>query len=383
MDAVKRHKFIFPVLTTLITGFFRHKFNYEYDDLRDIPDPYLLLPNHNLEMDPILVGIAAHKQIYFVASEHIMRKGILTKLLMYVFKPIIHKKGQTGISSVKDILRTLKDGSSVCLFPEGNRSFNGLTGPVVQSTGKLARSSGVPLVTYRLEGGYLSQPRWSTTLRRGRLRGRLVHIYSPEELKAMTPAEVTRAIERDLAEDAYATEAREQVPFKGRKLAYGLESAIFICPKCGKAELRSDDTSLSCVCGWSADYDEFGILTDGDGHFYTVTELDRLQKVALADKVASAGDEDELFSDEVRLFDMDDSHGVVSEETGRLSATKHGMSCCGRSFPFGELEGFAIYSRNSLIINSRTLGRFEVKSDNISFCGLKYVYLYDIVKNNA
>ena len=211
MQELKRHKIVFAILHPFISAFARWKFCYTYDSLRDVEGPYLLLPNHNLELDPIIVGVAAKHHLYFVASEHLSRKGFVTKLLNYFKKPIYHQKGRAGAHTVKEILKTLRSGTSVCLFPEGNRSFNGQSLAIPTATGKMAKRSGVKLVTYRFEGHYLTQPRWATSLRRGKLRGRLVHVYTPEELQAMTDQEDNDAIIRDLWEDAYETQAREMV----------------------------------------------------------------------------------------------------------------------------------------------------------------------------
>jgi 1-acyl-sn-glycerol-3-phosphate acyltransferase len=78
------------------------------------------------------------------------------------------------------MMRRLKKGYSVCLFPEGNRSFDGVTRPFPPSTGRVAKACGAALVTFRTEGAYLSNPRWGDTLRRGRVRGRVAGIYPPE-----------------------------------------------------------------------------------------------------------------------------------------------------------------------------------------------------------
>lgn len=125
----------------------------------------------------MLVGVASEKHLYFVASEHIMRKGFATKLLMRYLKPIIHMKGCQGINTVKQMIKTLRDGQNVCIFPEGNRSFNGLTCDFEPSIAKVARRSGAKLITYRIEGGYFTQPRWSTTLRKGKIKVLFCTLY--------------------------------------------------------------------------------------------------------------------------------------------------------------------------------------------------------------
>ena len=48
---------------------------------------------------------------------------------------------------------------------------------------------------------------------------------------------------------------------------------------------------------------------------------------------------------------------------------------------FDTLEGMAIYSRNSLILHHKDRnGHLEMKSDQIGFNALKYLYLYQLMK---
>ena len=105
MDALKRHQMVFKIIP-VIKMFLKYRFNYTFDSLKDIEGPYLLLANHNLELDPAIVGVAAGKHLYFVASEHIMRKGFGTWALMTFFKPIIHQKGKQGMNTIKEMLKT-------------------------------------------------------------------------------------------------------------------------------------------------------------------------------------------------------------------------------------------------------------------------------------
>ncbi len=378
MNALKRHRLVFKIVP-VIELFLKCRFRYKYDDLRGIEGPYLLLANHNLELDPAFVGVAAGKHLYFVASEHILRKGFGTWLLMTFFKPIIHQKGRQGMNTIKEMLKTLKDGHSVCIFPEGNRSFNGLTGDILPSIGKVARRSGAKLVTFRIEGGYLSQPRWSTTLRKGKMHGRLIREYSVEELKAMTDEQINEAICTDLYEDAYATQQKEKIAFKGKKLALGMESAIFTCPDCGRiGTLHSDADHLYCDCGFNAKYDVYGELTDANGRKYTVTELDRMQREALEKCLAVCCGDELLFEDNVTVYEIASDHTLSGSHEDRLAAYADHLEICGKKILFSDVQGLAIVSRNFLIIHIKgEEGHMELKSD-ISFSALKYLYLYNV-----
>jgi len=198
MVHLRRYQFIWHILRLIMRPFLRWKINYDAEICTE-KGPLLVLCNHNTDWDPLLLGVAFPTYMSFVASEHIFRWGFAGRLIVWLMAPISRLKGKTAADTVMTVLRRLRKGVSVAMFAEGNRSFNGLTGPIDPAAGKLARGCGASLVTYRLDGGYFTSPRWcGSGLRRGRMTGRVVHVYSPAELKAMSADEVNAAIRRDL-----------------------------------------------------------------------------------------------------------------------------------------------------------------------------------------
>lgn len=402
--AMRRHKRWFAFLHWSLTGFFVRKFGYTYDSLADVEGPYLLLANHNMELDPALVGIATKKQLYFVASEHVMRKGFLTRLLMHIFRPIIHTKGKTGTKSAMEIIKTLKKGSNVCLFAEGNRSFNGVTGEIPPATGKLAKAAGASLITYRFEGGFLSQPRFSVKARKGRIIGHLVHIYKPEELKAMSDEQMNEAIQRDLYEDAYAVQDEKMIPYEGKKLTLGIESTLFYCPVCRRFNsLHSTDDEVRCECGFTASYDRFGYLNCSDGVKRNLRDWDAEQKAALKKRYEEK--QLEPFTDTVSIRLIGSNHRPGKQYWYEITATSEGVhallvdegktnrrrlvSPASDRKPYErylkpeDLFGLAVYSRNSVnLILEENNEQFDIKGD-IGFNALKYRYLYEFVKESG
>ena len=377
---VRRHRRAWAFFKLTLTKYFVRKFRYSYDSLKEVEGPYLLLANHNMELDPALVGIAAGKQIYFVASEHIMRKGLGTWFLRTFFRPIIHTKGKTGTKSVMAIIKALKKGYNVCLFAEGNRSFNGVTGDILPSTGKLARAAGASLVTFRIEGGYLTQPRFSTSYRKGKTYGHLVHVYKPDELKKMSDDEMNEAINRDLHEDAYKTQETDRVAYKGKNLTLGIESTLFWCPACKKFEtLKSTPDEVRCsACGFTASYDEYGYLNCSDGVTRNMRDWDREQKEFLIGQFRDGtfgGFTDQVT---VRIIGADHKAGEVMN--GELRATTEGVTFAGKHYKRGYISGLAVYSRNNI---NTLFGPEEVQYDlrgDLGFNALKYYYLYQETK---
>lgn len=368
-----------------------------------------------MDIDPLFVGAAAYNQIYFVATENVMQKGRLSKLLARYLNPIIHQKGRAGLRSTMEMLRTMKGGASVALFPEGNRTFNGLTWSIPFATAKLAKKSGVKLVTVRLEGGYLTQPRWGHGFRKGRVFCRLVNVYEPADLKAMSDDEVYQHMCDDLRENAFERQneiaAAEGAPvsFKGKDPAYGLETALFMCPECGAmSALTSDSDSVRCTCGHKATYLPTGFFEGG--RFQTMLEWDQWQhaelmkllregteptaEVAVADDAAAesaageAASEAEpsvrrlLFADQVTAKLIGENHEIAKSIAGEVRAYTDGFGFVPKSgeevlFAYEDIVGVGLFLRNTLIAHvGKDALHYELNGAE-SFNALKYKYVYE------
>lgn len=376
----KRHLRAYMFFRALLKPIFSWWYNFHAEEAPALEGPYLLLANHNLDLDPVIISFSFRDLIYFVASEHIFRVGIASWLLKRYFAPISRLKGTADISTVKDVLRRLRAGMRVCIFAEGNRSFNGLTATIPSSTGRLAKTSGVPLVTYRFEGGYLTMPRWAYSKRKGRMRGSVVNVYSVEDLAQMSAEEINAAIAADLSEDAYARQAVEQLPYRGKRLAEGLEHSLFICPRCeGIDSLRGEGNRFSCECGLETTYDEYGYL-HGE-RYSTVTEWDQWQLERLASLAASAGDE-RLFHDQaIELREVRSNHTSEAIYRGSVEMYKDRLQCGEIQFNLAEIASMQIYGRSTITFNyGRT--HYEILSSE-RFCGRKYLELYKQIRGKA
>ncbi len=305
MKSLYWHRFIYRILKFIVTPFLKKKLNYSYKKVKPANSPYIVLANHNTDYDPLLVGLAFTNQMYYVASEHIFRWGFLSKLINFIVAPIPRVKGKTEIQTVMNILKRLKMGANVCMFAEGNRSFSGETGEIHPATGKLIKKSGVALITFRLDGGYFTSPRWSRTLRKGKMIGRMVKEYSPEELKSMTADEVIQAIRDDLYVNAYEEQGKDPVSYTGKNIAESLETALFLCPACNKtATLKSEGDRLFCDCGLDLNYNSYGYLSSNNNDkppYETVLDWCRFQDTKLKEdieRIKSLRPDELIYSDE-------------------------------------------------------------------------------------
>ena len=152
MEHSKRHRIVWKLLRPVARLLLKCKFNYS-SPVYAPKGPFIVLCNHVTDWDPIFVGAAFKEQMYFVTSEHLLRLGFVSKLIMWLQAPIARQKGGSAAGAVKAMLRAMKEGHNIGLFPEGNRTWDGVTRDFPASTGKLVRSCGGTLVTFRLSGG--------------------------------------------------------------------------------------------------------------------------------------------------------------------------------------------------------------------------------------
>ncbi len=251
---------------------------FKYKKRKPKSKTYLVLANHNSDLDPVMVIMGTGRHARFVASANLLR-GFLGRILKVFFAPIPRYKGAAADDTVDLIEQNLKEGISVAMFPEGNKSWSGETGYIPPRTAKLVKSSGAGLVTYRLDGDYMKSPRWARHPRKGPVFGTFVRELTPEELEKLSEQEVYEIICKDLQTDAYAFQREKHIKYEGKNLAEGLELAAFLCPCCKKFDtIKTKGNTVFCDCGMKATLDEEGFFHSNTLPFKDLLAWSRWQK---------------------------------------------------------------------------------------------------------
>ena len=372
MEHLRRHKWTWRFLRLIGRPLLKLLTHYD-DEVCTEKGPLLIMSNHNTNLDPLFLGAAFPEYMSFVATEHVFRMGLAGRVIRYLMAPIPFTKGGMGADAVRRTLRRLKEGVNVALYAEGDRSYNGLTGPIEAATGQLARLSGATLVTYRLDGGYFTSPRWcGAGLRIGKMTGRVMHVLKPEELKAMSVEDINALIRDDLFVDAYAKQRENPVRYKGKNLAEHMETALCYCPACGQfGRLHSEGDTFSCECGFSVKYTEYGFLEGDHAPYDNITDWDKAQTEAL--RALADGGDGPYFSDDQMVLNeiFPDRHEETELGRGEMTLFSDRLECCGESFPIKAITGTALFGPQTF--NFAYGGRyFEVKSQEVR-CTRKYV----------
>ena len=391
MKYLRFHKIVYALLRIILLPFLTLRFRFRYEKAKIKNNPYIVLANHNTNWDPLLVALSFPKQMYFVASDHIFRWGIISKIIRFLVSPIARIKATPDPRTVMDIFGAVKKGANVCIFAEGNCSFFGETGYISPATGKMVKRSGAALITYRLDGGYFTSPRWSKTIRRGAMHGAPVAEYSPKQLSQMTDDEVNSIIQRDLYVNAYETQRENPVAYKGRKKAEHLETIFYLCPKCGSfSSIISRRNEFSCPCGFAASYTSFGSLessTKEPLEFSTIIDWGKWQNEMLNRKTdffhALSPDIPIISDEDQTIFSVIRAKSNIALSSGRLCLYNDRLTLETEQndtlvFPISEISDMAILQQMDLIFF--TAGKcYEVKSP-YPRSALKYLHLYNLLQ---
>jgi 1-acyl-sn-glycerol-3-phosphate acyltransferase len=229
-------------------------------DLPRLTPPYIVLANHVGFWDPFILSIFIRDPIHFVASDEYFRKPVL-KFLLSLVGAIPKSKFISDSETVKGILHIFKRKGVIGIFPEGRRTWDGCTTPLLFPTTKLIKKLGIPVVTAKFQGGYLANPRWSRNCRRGEVTVRYNIALTSEQIKKAGPEEIHSVITGYLAHNEYEYQEKAMIPFKGKRLAERLELFLFTCPRCKSLDtMKSSGSSISCSCGFSAGLNEYGFF---------------------------------------------------------------------------------------------------------------------------
>ena len=371
----QNHKRIYKCLLPLIKGFLKIKFGYKWEKAQNLPENYIVLSNHVTDYDPLLVGVSFPDQMYFVASEHITRWGIAYKLLKLVFRPIIRYKGTVATATVMDIIRKARSGQSVMMFAEGVRTWDGVTCPILPSTAKVIKTAGCGLVTYKIIGGHFVSPGWRDKgTARGPISGAPVHVYTKEDLKAMSTDEVYKAICDDLYEDAYARQLADPKTYRGKNRASGLHNLLFTCPECGmRNTFTEDDDTVSCkVCGLQFTYNEQCMLEGV--RFSTVKEFSDWQR----NRVAADAAEGEVYEVDHATLDTIVDHKSTRAASGQLSMDREYLTCGGVRIPMADISDMGIHGRHALVFSVKGAYYELIPDDQFSI--QQFLLYYNCVK---
>jgi 1-acyl-sn-glycerol-3-phosphate acyltransferase len=129
----------------------------------------LLAANHQSFLDPVLAALPLPRECHFMARDSLFRNRWFRRLITYLNAfPV--RRGSADLGAVKEILRRLKNGAAVVVFPEATRTKDGGIWPINPNSLSIAKKAGVAIVPVIIDGAFECYPRTAKFPRPGRIR---------------------------------------------------------------------------------------------------------------------------------------------------------------------------------------------------------------------
>lgn len=368
-----RHKAVFAVLRGVFGAHCAIKYNYKAVK-SDIKPPFLLMCNHATALDPIFASLSFKCPVYYCSTDDLFGIPVATPLLKYLVAPIPKMKSGMDMRAIRDCITVIKEGGAVGIFPEGNRTLDGTQWEMTEAVAKFVKMCATTLVLYNIEGGYGSDPRWGVSVRKGKMRGYVKRVLTPDEFNAMTNSQLYDLICRELDVNAL----QGDVKFKSRRRAENIERALYMCPHCnGLSTLRSKGTRFKCDnCGKEWEYSEDLRISPSD-YGDTVPQWFKRQQSEL--KALLNGSSDVVFADDrVALYESRGGRNKKRLAKGSVSADVNGLTFHSKradfSFPYAKMSNLAIARKNKIEFYADGVTLQIVGDDR--FCSVKYLHLF-------
>ena len=169
----------------------------------------IVASNHVSFFDPPMVGVAFRNPIYYLARKTLFKKGFF-EWLYKNWNSIPVDQDRPDMTSLKTIIRLLKAGERVLVFPEGERSWDGTLGEGQPGVGLIVAKSRAPVIPVRIFGAREILPRGAKFPGAGRITimvGGPIY-FSDEELASKDKSNYQRISDR-IMKDINALELPE------------------------------------------------------------------------------------------------------------------------------------------------------------------------------
>jgi 1-acyl-sn-glycerol-3-phosphate acyltransferase len=124
----------------------------------------ILAMNHQSYLDPPLAGTTCDRPIYFLARRTLLNVPLLGRVLPKVNVIPVNQEG-VDRSAIKTMIRVLRAGNGVLVFPEGSRTLDGALQTAEPGLGLVIAKTFAPVVPMRIFGAHEALPRGGGRLR--------------------------------------------------------------------------------------------------------------------------------------------------------------------------------------------------------------------------
>lgn len=192
----------------------------------------LLLPNHVTYADAFFISAACPRPVRFVMDEAFTAKRSI-RLFTELFETVTIRRDQP-LEAIREVIRALKQGDLVCLFPEGQLTRTGSLCVLQRGFELIARKAGHPLIPLWCDGSWGSIFSYERNKFFRKLPHRLKHrmtfafgdVIPPDEANLDSVRHGMLAASATAIDSRFRTKARYKRLPRRNKLARGIFRAL-------------------------------------------------------------------------------------------------------------------------------------------------------------
>ncbi|MBD3343792.1 MAG: hypothetical protein GF401_01865 [Chitinivibrionales bacterium] len=321
--------------------------------------PFFVISNHNTFFDPWILGGHSMSPFAIMCNDDAFRGSVIQKWYLNSIGAFPKKKGASDFSAMKKTITILKNGYAVCIFPEGQTSWDGETQLIYKGLEKIIQRARCPLMVFRLQGNFLTKPWWAKSRRKGKILMN-TKIIPAEEIGKMSSDELLEVIKREIYQNDIKDEKNRATCFRGHDMAEGLERFIWICMQCEKEDtLITKGNEISCLsCGkkWYIDaHCKITAENNQNAAYEDLKDWSEWHKNKVKSKIKSTSSHSSLLtSSSDVLFQTEESrHSFADRGKGTLELTSRNIifkpeDRSGREleFPLDDISNYVIQKKD-------------------------------------
>ncbi|MBQ8292248.1 MAG: VTT domain-containing protein [Bacilli bacterium] len=247
--------FLYPVLIKIAKALacFKSKPRFNAEGLEEVEGPFVLLSNHPSAFDVYYASELVYPiRLAHVSNRYYFRKKFLRRLFNKI-GAIPKMLFNPDFETIKKTLTMIKKGYPIFMCPEGRLGLDGTNYYITKETGKFVKQLKLPIVIVKIEGAYLSDPKWRKHRIKNKVLVSISKILTKEEVLSKTPDEINDIINKYISYNDFEFAKEHNLIYRNNKKAEGLENVLYHCPKCHEEfHIKTKGNKIYCEhCGFS------------------------------------------------------------------------------------------------------------------------------------
>lgn len=296
MASYKKPKFLtyyfFKFLCVIVSKLF-FNLKIKRNELKKKKGPYLVIANHQSIMDFINAYAAIPTRTHFVLSYSFYNTAGFKKTMDNI-GCIPKQQFQTTVKEMMQMKNVITNNMPLAIYPVGIMTENGMSTNPGPSIATLLKFLETDVYIAKSEGAYLTYPKWSKKIRKGRVYLDIYKALSKEQVKTLSSEQLYDILAMNLKYNDYNFSAINHIKYKNGNNVEGLNYVLYQCPDCNSEySITSKKDTLTCSnCGYTVKANKYGLLSliKGSTHYKKPSDWYLDMQAMLANKIKHTSD---------------------------------------------------------------------------------------------